>query len=83
MGVAALPRMVSAALSAGVPGARPVAIVERGHTPEQRTTRTTLAHAVEDAAAAGVRNPAVIVIGDVARADLLLPHHEMAGGADR
>jgi uroporphyrin-III C-methyltransferase/precorrin-2 dehydrogenase/sirohydrochlorin ferrochelatase len=38
---------------------------------------------VEDAAAAGVRNPAVIVIGEVARAGLLLPDREMAGGADR
>ena len=36
-----------------------------------------------DAAAAGVRNPAVIVIGEVARAGLLLPDHEMAGDADR
>jgi uroporphyrin-III C-methyltransferase/precorrin-2 dehydrogenase/sirohydrochlorin ferrochelatase len=83
MGVAALARMVSAALGAGVSGDRPVAIVERGHTPEQRTTRTTLARALADAAAAGVRNPAVIVVGEVARAGLLLPEHEMAGGADR
>ena len=79
MGVAALPRLVTAATAAGVPGDRPVAIIERGHTPEQRTTRTTLAEAVADAAAAGVRNPAVIVIGAVARAGLLLPDREMAG----
>jgi uroporphyrin-III C-methyltransferase/precorrin-2 dehydrogenase/sirohydrochlorin ferrochelatase len=79
MGVAALPRLVAAATAAGVPGDRPVAIIERGHTPEQRTTRTTLAEAVADAAAAGVRNPAVIVIGAVARAGLLLPDREMAG----
>ena len=83
MGVAALPRMVAAALGAGVPSDRPVAIVERGHTPEQRTTRTTLAQLVADAAAAGVRNPAVIVVGEVARAGLLLPERELAGGADR
>ena len=51
---------------------------------EQRTTRTTLAHgAWRMPAAAGVRNPAVIVIGEVARAGLLLPEHEMAGGAAR
>jgi len=83
MGVAGLPRLVAAALAADVPADRPVAIVERGHTPEQRTTRTTLVRAVEDAAAAGVRNPAVVVIGEVARAGLLLPDREMAGGADR
>lgn len=75
MGVAALPRLRALALDAGIDPARPVAIIERGHTPEQRTTRTTLQDAVEDAARAGVANPAVIVIGDVARADLLLPTH--------
>ena len=75
MGVAALPRLRALALDAGADPARPVAIIERGHTPDQRTTRTTLQDAVEDAARAGVANPAVIVIGDVARADLLLPAH--------
>jgi uroporphyrin-III C-methyltransferase/precorrin-2 dehydrogenase/sirohydrochlorin ferrochelatase len=81
MGVAALPRLVAAAQAARVPGDRPVAIVERGHTAEQRTTRTTLATAVADAAAANVQNPAVIVVGDVARADLLLPVTQLAGDA--
>ncbi|KAA9089130.1 uroporphyrinogen-III C-methyltransferase [Microbacterium radiodurans] len=75
MGVAALGRIVAAAREAGAPADRPVAIVERGHTPQQRTTRTTLERAVADAATAGVSNPAVIVIGDVARAGLLLPEH--------
>lgn len=83
MGVAALPRLVEAARAAGVSDDRPVAIVERGHTPQQRTTRTTLARAVEDAAAADVRNPAVIVVGEVARAGLLLPDHRLAGDAIR
>ncbi|MCD1269110.1 uroporphyrinogen-III C-methyltransferase [Microbacterium sp. MEC084] len=73
MGVAALERIVAGAMEAGAPDTRPVAIVESGHTPQQRTTRTTLARAVADARAAGVRNPAVIVIGEVARLDLLLP----------
>jgi uroporphyrin-III C-methyltransferase/precorrin-2 dehydrogenase/sirohydrochlorin ferrochelatase len=72
MGVAALPRLVAQALNAGVSAERPVAIVERGHTPEQRTTRTTLRDAVADAQRARVRNPAVVVIGEVARAGLLL-----------
>jgi len=72
MGVAALPGIVSAALAAGAPADRPVAIIESGHTPQQRTTRSTLARVREDAVAAGIANPAVIVLGDVARADLLL-----------
>ncbi|WP_345802803.1 uroporphyrinogen-III C-methyltransferase [Microbacterium sp. AZCO] len=79
MGVAGLPRLVETAFAGGAPADKPVAIVENGHTPHQRTTRTTLAHAAADAAAAGVRNPAVIVVGDVARADLLLPAGLMAG----
>ena len=80
MGVAALPKLVAAALAAGAPADRPLAIVERGHTPTQRTTRTTLADAVTDAAAAGVSNPAVIVVGDVAAAGLLLPAPPVAAG---
>jgi uroporphyrin-III C-methyltransferase/precorrin-2 dehydrogenase/sirohydrochlorin ferrochelatase len=83
MGVAALPRLVHAAQAAGVPADRPVAIVENGHTPHQRTTRTTLASAIADATAAGVRNPAVIVVGEVARADLLMPDSAWAEGATR
>ncbi|MBQ3357543.1 MAG: uroporphyrinogen-III C-methyltransferase [Microbacterium sp.] len=73
MGVAALPRLVAKALAQGAPEDRPVAFVESGHTPQQRTTRTTLRHAVRDAEAVGLQNPAVIVIGDVADEGLLLP----------
>ena len=79
MGVGALPRIVADALQAGVPADRPVAIVERGHHRDQRTTRGTLATIVMDAGAAGVRNPAVIVVGEVARADLLAAEHRLAG----
>lgn len=78
MGVAALPALVAAALAHGVPGQRPIAIIENGHTPRQRTTRTTLAGAVHTAAAVGVRSPAVIVIGEVARAGLLQPETSAA-----
>ncbi|WP_309064276.1 uroporphyrinogen-III C-methyltransferase [Microbacterium sp.] len=81
MGVAGLPRLVDSALRHGIPAARAVAIVENGHTAAQRTIRSTLGAVVADAAAAGVRNPAVIVIGDVARADLLLPRQVAVGGA--
>lgn len=83
MGVAAIARLAAAAHDAGAPADRPVAIVENGHTAAQRTTRTTLARMTVDAAAAGVRNPAVIVIGDVARADLLLPDRTLVGDATR
>ena len=71
MGVRTLPALVAAARAHGVPGERPVAIVENGHTPLQRTTRTTLERAVRAAEEAQVRSPAVIVIGEVARPGLL------------
>jgi uroporphyrin-III C-methyltransferase/precorrin-2 dehydrogenase/sirohydrochlorin ferrochelatase len=73
MGVGALPRLVADALRAGVPRTRPVAIVERGHHPDQRTTHSTLGEIVVDAGRIGVRNPAVIVVGEVARAGMLVP----------
>lgn len=81
MGVGALPRIVADALGSGVPADRPVAIVERGHHRDQRTTRGTLASIVMDAGAASVRNPAVIVVGEVARAGLLAAASELAGDA--
>ncbi|MBP2435776.1 uroporphyrinogen-III C-methyltransferase [Microbacterium amylolyticum] len=73
MGVKSFPAIAERALAAGVPADRPVAFVESGHTEHQRTTRTTLAAAAEAARRAGVRNPAVIVVGEVAKVDLLLP----------
>ena len=45
----------------------PVAIIESGWTPAQRTTVATLATAPEVALAREVRNPAIIVGGDVVR----------------
>ena len=81
MGVAALGRLVESALAHGVPRDRPVAFVESGHTPQQRTTRTTLGRAVEDARAVGLRNPAVIVIGEVASDRLLLSTPAAIGAA--
>ncbi|MBM3716481.1 MAG: uroporphyrinogen-III C-methyltransferase [Actinobacteria bacterium] len=73
MGVSGLARFVDAARAAGAPADRPVAFIENGHTPQQRTIRSTMERAVPDATAHGLRNPAVLVFGEVARAELLLP----------
>ncbi|UJP10989.1 uroporphyrinogen-III C-methyltransferase [Microbacterium sp. KUDC0406] len=81
MGVGALGGIVAAARAHGVPDDRPMAFVESGHTPDQRTTRTSLGAALQDAAAVMLRNPAVILIGDVTRAGLLLPVAQVAGPA--
>ncbi|MEJ1921178.1 uroporphyrinogen-III C-methyltransferase [Microbacterium sp. KHB019] len=83
MGVSALPRVVRAARDHGIGDDLPVAIVENGHTPQQRTTRSTLGSVVEAAADVGVRNPAVIVFGAVARAGLLMPSSIRSGETSR
>lgn len=77
MGVAAIPRLAAAATAAGVPAGTPVAIVENGHTAAQRTIRSTLDAIVSDTEEAHVINPAVIIIGEVARAGLLLPSADL------
>ncbi len=43
----------------------PVAAVQDGTTPEQRTVHTTLAQAAVDLPAAGVRPPAIVILGPV------------------
>ncbi|GHD01868.1 uroporphyrinogen-III C-methyltransferase [Zhihengliuella salsuginis] len=65
MGVARLESTVAALRSRGLDGTTPVAIVERGFLPDQRSTIATLATIAARARAIGVSNPAVIVIGDV------------------
>ena len=66
MAVRALPEICAAALAAGVAADLPVAAVERASEPDQRVTRATLGTATEVMAAAGVRAPAVVVLGPVA-----------------
>jgi uroporphyrin-III C-methyltransferase/precorrin-2 dehydrogenase/sirohydrochlorin ferrochelatase len=67
MGVTRLADTASALIAAGRPADTPVALVENGWTPQQRTTTTTLANAARDAVEAGVRAPAVVVVGEVVR----------------
>ena len=67
MGVATLPHLVAGLVRSGADPATPLAVVERGFTDRQRSTITTLAHAVADTAAAGCGSPAVVVIGPVVR----------------
>jgi uroporphyrin-III C-methyltransferase/precorrin-2 dehydrogenase/sirohydrochlorin ferrochelatase len=66
MGVERLDQFTQALLSAGRPADTPVAIVEDGTMPTQRITRSTLDSVAADAKSAGVRPPAVTVIGPVA-----------------
>jgi uroporphyrin-III C-methyltransferase/precorrin-2 dehydrogenase/sirohydrochlorin ferrochelatase len=67
MGVSRLARTAAGLVRAGRSPQTPVALVESGWTDRQRTTVTTLEHAARDAEAAGVRPPAIVVVGDVVR----------------
>ncbi len=67
MGVAQLAESAAALRREGRPGDCPVAIIERGFMPGQRTTYGTLGDIAERARSADVRPPAVVVVGDVVR----------------
>ena len=75
MGVGQLRQSASALGKAGLPGDTPVGIVENGYLPDQRVTIGTLGTIADQAEAAGVANPAVIVIGDVVRVSPFAPSH--------
>ncbi|MCI2239375.1 uroporphyrinogen-III C-methyltransferase [Paenibacillus sp. TRM 82003] len=65
MGVSTLPAIAEALLANGKDPATPVALVEAGWTPQQRTTTAPLSEVVRVARDAGVRAPAVVVVGGV------------------
>ncbi|MFN8194644.1 MAG: uroporphyrinogen-III C-methyltransferase [Nocardioidaceae bacterium] len=65
MGVGRLGEVAAELVTHGRPADQPVAVVERGTTPEQRVTVGTLATIAALAAEREVVNPAVIVVGDV------------------
>jgi uroporphyrin-III C-methyltransferase/precorrin-2 dehydrogenase/sirohydrochlorin ferrochelatase len=65
MGVSELEAASAALVAHGKPPATPVAVVESGCTPDQRTTVGTLATIAGLARRRRVRPPAVIVVGDV------------------
>ena len=77
MGVRALPRIAERLVAGGRPPDEPVAVVERGTLPGQRTLLSTLAEVAERAAAEGIRAPAITLVGPVAAL------HERLGWLER
>jgi uroporphyrinogen III methyltransferase/synthase len=67
MGVKNLPDIAQRLQDAGRPASEPVAVVERGTLPGQRTAAGTLADIAERVHAAGIRPPAITLVGPVAR----------------
>jgi uroporphyrinogen III methyltransferase/synthase len=66
MGVRALPRIAEQLVAGGRPADEPVAVVERGTLPGQRTLLATLADVAERAAAERITAPAITLVGPVA-----------------
>jgi uroporphyrinogen III methyltransferase/synthase len=66
MGVRSLPRIAERLIAEGRPAGEPVAVVERGTLPGQRTLLATLADVAERAAAEKIRAPAITLVGAVA-----------------
>jgi uroporphyrin-III C-methyltransferase/precorrin-2 dehydrogenase/sirohydrochlorin ferrochelatase len=65
MGLANLPAIVTALLDGGRPAGTPAAAVQNGTTGAQRVVRAPLSGLVDAVAAAGLRPPAIVVVGDV------------------
>ncbi len=66
MGVESLEGIVGKLLAGGISPVKPVAMVESGTLPQQRTLIATLGTVVEEAKAKGIKPPSVILIGEVA-----------------
>jgi len=66
MGATRVERIAKELITAGRDAATPVAIIENGTMPDQRTTVGTLDTIGHRTTAAGVKAPAVMVVGDVA-----------------
>ena len=67
MAVAQLERVAAELVKRGRPRATPVAVISDGTTPRQRVLVSSLADVAAHARAAGVRPPAVVVVGEVVR----------------
>src|SRR3954452_8068788 len=67
MGIKNLSGIASSLVAGGRPDSEPVAVVERGTLPGQRTVTGTLADIADRVAEAGIRPPAVTLVGSVAR----------------
>jgi uroporphyrinogen III methyltransferase/synthase len=66
MGVRALPRIAEQLVAGGRAADEPVAVVERGTLPGQRTLLAKLSDVAERAAAERIRAPAITLVGPVA-----------------
>jgi len=83
MAVDHLAAIASTLISAGLPAATPGAVVSDGWTRQQRVVTAPLAELADAVKLAGLTNPAVVVIGDVAQltaGDLTVPYAPAPAG---
>jgi uroporphyrin-III C-methyltransferase / precorrin-2 dehydrogenase / sirohydrochlorin ferrochelatase len=80
MGATRVERIAKELMKAGLDANTPVAVIENGTLPGQRTTTGTLDSIGDRATAVGVRAPAVVVVGDVATIHELLADAQSATG---
>lgn len=67
MGVANLPHITEQLIRHGRPADTPAAVIRWGTKPEQRVLETTVGTAAEDVAKAGLKPPAVFIVGEVVK----------------
>lgn len=67
MGVSGLPHIAAELIKYGRQRSTPVALIEWGTTSDQRTVTATLANVAEEAERRHIKNPAMIVVGEVVR----------------
>jgi len=65
MGLANLPTIAAQLIANGRPSTTPAAVIQEGTTPRQRVVTGTLADIAERARAAGLKTPAITVVGEV------------------
>lgn len=76
MGVAKLADIQSGLIAGGMSSSMPVAMIENASLPQQRECRSSLAAMQNDATAFALKSPAILVIGEVARASTALGMHQ-------
>jgi uroporphyrin-III C-methyltransferase / precorrin-2 dehydrogenase / sirohydrochlorin ferrochelatase len=74
MGLSQLENIFTQLLAAGAPPSRPAAVIERATFADQRIVEGTLATLAQQVAAAGVRSPSLLIVGEVVALRSSLAH---------